>query len=266
MSIRFPRASAAGLLLAALVTRPATAQMPASEARLRHYTSCRWHPECSTAPGRLDVTEAGREIRESGTVVSYRLAASDFPPGIRLDLRLWGGEQPARVTSGYVTDAKGRVICPARIARSPAARHACVSLDSLTVTVDPLYAGFAVQFALVSVDDSVRVYARAVPFPIFATDGQCRIDVEMVSRLGVRITGSGFEPGERLLGLSEADAVVTRDTLRANGEGAMPGRDRMLLLTFSDTGRTGGRATYSLTGARCHPSVDFLWGDQLKAQ
>jgi hypothetical protein len=266
MTFRFLQFSAAGVVLAALPARRAAGQLPASGARLRHFTSCRWHPECSTAPGHLEVTEAGREIRESGTVVSYRLAAAGFPPHLRLDLRLWGGEQPARITSGYVTDAEGRVTCPSRIARSPAARHACVSLDSLTVKVDPLYAGFAVQFALISADDSVRVYARAVPFPIFATDGSCRVEVEMTSRLEARITGSGFEPTEQVQGISEANSQVTRDTLSADAEGATPGRGRMLILTFSDAGTTGGHATYTMVGGHCRPSVDFLWGDQLKTE
>ena len=233
-----------------------------------------WEPECSTPAGHIEAQEVSRDKIRGETRVGYRIKASGFPPTQSLDLeyRLGLVGDSALVSSGYMVDTTGGVVCggaPARSAAMPGpscTETGSQELDSLTLMFHPLYAGWPVLIGLLSPDREVRVYAKVVPFPVQAVDGTCRIDVQFFSRQGLRIRGTGFQPGETVLGTSEVEGEARVDTLTAGADGSVPGPGKVLIVLVQADAGKGGEAHYQLAGPRCRPSVSYKWGSKQKAQ
>ena len=242
------------------------------ETSVLQYSSCRWSPECSTPEGRLEIREVSREKRQGETTVTYALTAWGFHAGQSLDLQLEMPRGTAGVSSGYVADSAGRVVCGAVPHDQPASQGPnCANLpfkelDSLRVAMHPLLPGWPVRLGLISPDSGVRVYAKASPFPVFAVDGDCRIDVEFFSRRGLRIIGTGFEPGETVVGASGVGEEVLTDTVTAGLDGVVPPAGSIIVVLIDTRTAKGGPARYQLTGHNCRPSVSYPWGDQLTVQ
>ena len=112
--------------------------------------------------------------------------------------------------------------------------------------------------ALVSVDRKLQAFAKAIPYPITASDGQCSVSLELVSHRGEKFlaAGSGFLPGDEVITESRYAGRVIEKRVRTSAEGSLP--PQVLLHASVNTDR---QARYSVKGRSCDVAVDYEWGE-----
>ena len=113
------------------------------------------------------------------------------------------------------------------------------------------------DYAIVSSDGAVRVYARAYPFPIQAQDGKCTLNVEMENSnlTAFVIRAAGFGPNEQVATSSSFGGDATEGTQQASSQGEFT-----VALRADSPGKNSGSTTFTASGTSCHPSVTYEWG------
>jgi len=154
------------------------------------------------------------------------------------------------VETGFQIDESGRLAS----GESGARRR----LDEMTFGPGPYPPGAVWELALVSADRSIRIFARAVPYPITASGGGCRLSLELASHLGDRFiaSGSGFPPGETVATEQRYSGRSIARRNRVSPEGLLTPE----LLTHRDLGADrGGR--YTAKSSACEVSLEYDWGE-----
>lgn len=207
------------------------------------------------SPGvELKMTETAREPTASGTQLTYTLSGKGFPTNI--GYALWGwipGRQPRKAIEGVTFDSKGILICnpksPFCQSESPGAP---VQVKTTAVLGEPK------RLAVVSDDGRVAGFAEVVPFPIEATDKNCKVEVIRQSPLAekVLIRATGFVPYEMLnvsAKLGGEDSVHSPTT---SAEGAWEA-----VVATQVPGKAAGTAAIKVSGQQCSVALSFNWGE-----
>jgi len=184
----------------------------------------------------------------------YQLQAFGFPKGVKL--LLWSKEfdhsfhQMALV---FQIDKSGNVV-----SNNPGNARQLKRLDESPFGPGPYPRGALWEVALVSVDRKLQAFAKAIPYPIAASDGQCSVSLELVSHRGEKFlaAGSGFLPGDEVITELRYAGRVIEKRVRTSAEGSLP--PQVLLHASVNTDR---RARYSVKGRSCDVAVDYDWGE-----
>jgi len=131
-------------------------------------------------------------------------------------------------------------------------------LDEIALVPGPYPLAAVWEVALVSADRSVRVFTKVVPYPITASDGGCRVSLELASHLGERFVaaGSGFPAGEDVLAEQRYSGRQIQRKLRVSPEGLLA-QD---VLTHRAIGADRG-ARYAVKARTCQVSIEYNWGE-----
>ena len=156
------------------------------------------------------------------------------------------------VESGFQVDESGALAAGKQ--GEPARRR----LDDVALGPGPYPLAAVWEVALVSSDRSVRIFARAVPYPLTASDGGCKVSLELASHLGERFlaSGSGFPPGEDVLTEQRYSGRQIQKQRRVSPEGLLTPD----LLTHRAAGADRG-ARYTIKARTCQVSIEYNWGE-----
>jgi hypothetical protein len=155
------------------------------------------------------------------------------------------------IESGFQLDDSGALV-------APGAGGSKRRLDDLVLTPGPYPLGAAWEVALVSSDRAIRLFARVVPHPLVATQGGCKLSLELASHLGDRFlaSGSGFPPGEEVQTEQSYSGRQIRKPLRASAEGTLASDP----ITHRPVGVDRG-ARYTVKARTCEVSISYDWGE-----
>src|SRR5260221_884427 len=131
-------------------------------------------------------------------------------------------------------------------------------LDDMTFGPGPYPLGAGWEAALVSSDRTVRIFAKTVPYPITAGDGECKLSLELLSPLGDRFvaSGKGFPAGEDVLAQLRYSGQLVQKQSRISPEGLW-GPD---LISHRAIGADRG-ARYTVKGRSCEASAYYDCGE-----
>ena len=197
----------------------------------------------------LMVHEGPRQHTPSGTVLVYSFAGKGFTPGVAYNL--WGwipGEQPKKFLDGVSFDDRGVLICSGKAGFcSGQAPDDPVNIRSEAVQGEPK------RFGVIAPDGNVAAFAEDIPFPIEASDKNCKVSVIRVSPLGevVLARATGFVPYEMLT----VTTGTGTESPTATPEGTWEG--------LAGNGTSGGRsgvATLKVSGKDCAVAVSYDFG------
>jgi hypothetical protein len=229
---------------------PSTASAEEAASRLVKMHEA-WGPGASTPNTSLSLREASRE----GTIIKLRMSATGLSKQGMYTLVQWPVTQrePSAVLSGITFDETGLAVC----AGSPGT---CGSPDKPNDPIDVVLKpvpGEPSRLALISSDQSTKLYAKIVPIPLKDEDKGCSVEAVLLtpgSEL-VAIEATGFP--------SNTDIVMDTDSEgeRHGGKAKTDANGRYVsaILPFKQ-GLARGTAKVSLKAAGCSPSVSFLWG------
>jgi hypothetical protein len=155
------------------------------------------------------------------------------------------------VESGFQVDESG-----ALVAGQPGGARR--RLDEIALGPGPYPVAAVWEVALVSGDRAVRIFAKAVPYPLTAFDGGCTISLELASHLGDRFlaSGSGFPPGEDVLTEQLYSGRRIQKQVRVSPEGLLTPD----LLSHRPMGADRG-ARYTVKARTCQASIEYNWGE-----
>jgi hypothetical protein len=227
-----------------------------------------WHRDCSTAGVKLALEEQQRVQLQAGVVTSYRVSVGSVPSGALY--AIWTKPThgpPLALLTGLTADAAGHLVCAdsTAFAGQPVVRSLLGwcgqrTVDDIVMSAPPSFAlGEPVSIALLSTDQSVRVYASAIPYPLEASSGGCSVAGEMLNRETFAFSGFGFAPGETL----RINSHSGRDAM---GQAALADDDGRLGTTIilpAVRGRRGGEATFEVGGGSCSVMLRYGWGDRI---
>ncbi len=212
------------------------------------------------SPGiELQAIEGPREHEGSSTVLLYNLVGKGFPPN--LTYSVWGwipGNKPRKAIEGVSFDKRGVVVCSGKpgacIGKGP---DDPVNIKTTAVLGEPK------RFAVVSDDGKVAGFAEAVPFPIEATNKNCKLSVIRESPMAemVDVRASGFVPYEMLNVSGQVGGLEALHSPTASPQGTW-----QALVGTKDPGRDAGTATIKVTGQACSVTVTFNWGEGSTAE
>jgi hypothetical protein len=228
-----------------------------------------WEANNSTPGLELTFKEVQRESLDQShgepagkTGVTYNLLASGFPKGpiFTLWVRTLGTE-PRSMATGFSVDDSGKFACltppaPPKTKDRTYAPWCDKPLEVMNLLMVGAK-GEPKRAALISQDFKVRSFAEIISFPIEATDGPCRLTVELAEPVGeaFKIAGEGFEPNEEVsvTDQSEDEVLGIKDKADATGRiGA--------LLLPAVLGKNSGAASWTVQSKACHVRVDYNWG------
>ena len=154
--------------------------------------------------------------------------------------------------SGFRLDESGSLVSDDS---GGAGRH---RLDAIAFGPGRYPAGAPWEVALVSSDRDLRIFARVVPYPIVATDGSCRVSLELASHLGDRFSasGAGFPPGEEVTSELRYSGRQIQKHVRISPEGLLPPDP----LSHRPIGADRS-AHYTVAARTCRVTIDYDWGE-----
>ncbi len=211
-----------------------------------------WGPEYSTPGTSLTLIEVDRKQIAAGAVVTYSLVATGLSTDQTYTLSLMNflDETPSPLDDIRV-DASGRL--------SVADTGELIPDFELSKYAkgQPFYIG------LISADHGTKVFAKAVPHPIEATDGKgCRLSAELSTRSGTTfsIFGQGYEPNEKLaVSMTPMpELAVVKDNADGTGSFRMSVDQSMARYEVGSTG--SGVLDVRVAGTKCDLTVHFQWG------
>jgi hypothetical protein len=187
------------------------------------------------------------------TSPTYRLRADGFKAGVVVGV--WTkdfGHSFHQKATGFRSDGAGNFI-----AVEPDAGGQQRRLDELVLSPGPYAAGASWEVAVVSEDEKLGAYAKAIPRPISGRSGSCSVALELVSRRGDRFltSSSGFMPNEDVTIEVREAAGVTQKRQRARGDGRLPPD------VVTHKANADRRVRYVVKGGACEVSVEYEWGD-----
>jgi hypothetical protein len=185
---------------------------------------------------------------------SYRLQAFGFPKGVKL--LLWSKEFDHsfhQLSSVFQVDRSGSVM--EAIAGGAKRRR---KLDEMTFGPGPYPRGALWEVALVSVDRRLQAFAKSIPYPITASNGECTVSLELVSHRGEKFlaSGKGFLPGDEANAELRYAGRVIGKQVRISPDGLLP--SQVLLHGAAVPDRS---ARYVVKGRFCDVAVDYEWGE-----
>ncbi len=208
----------------------------------------------NTAGVELATHEGPREHNASGTVLMYNVLGKGFPADKRYDLWFWiAGKKPQKAIAGVSFDARGVLVCSGK----PGSCQGSGIDDPVNIKATAVL-GEPKRFGVVSTDGRVAGFAEAVPFPIEASDKNCKLSVVRESALAdvVALHASGFTPYEMLTvktNLSPDDAT--------HSPTASPDGTWQAMIGTKIPGQSSGVANIQVFGHGCSVAVSFAWGE-----
>lgn len=220
--------------------------------------------DCATPGVQLSLVEVERRKLAGGEVIRFRAEAQGVPLGKLYTLWVGPLHRSTPMITGYAPDPSGAMMCADSATavgpRKPAQLGWCAEpLHEQGLSGGQFAYGEAFAVALVSTDDSVRAYARSIPYPLTASRDGCSVTGEMLTRQSFMFTGAGFQPGESLqvkMRFGSGDDIRTQ-VADANG------RFDVLALP-SVHGKRGGDASIEVSATRCRVKLDYGWGDKTR--
>jgi hypothetical protein len=208
----------------------------------------------TNSPGvELGIHEGPREHDSTGTVLFYNLLGKGFTPDKTYDLWFWSvGKKPEKAIDGVSFDKRGVLVCSGK----PGSCTGKGTDDPINIKANAML-GEAKRFAVVSRDGRVAGFTEAVPFPIEASNKNCKLSVvrgdPQATVVAVRV--SGLTPYEMLsvTGNPGADNAVHSPT-------AAPDGTWQAVVGTKVFGQDSGVATIKVAGKDCSVSVSFKWG------
>jgi hypothetical protein len=206
------------------------------------------------SPGvEVGIHEGPREHDSAGTVLFYNIIGKGFATDKAYDLWFWSvGKKPQKAILGVSFDKRGVLVCSGK----PGFCTGKGTDDPINIKANAML-GEAKRFGVVSRDGRVAGFAEAVPFPIEASDKNCKLSVvrgdPQATVVEVRV--SGFTPYEMLsvTGNLGADSAVHSPT-------AAPDGTWQAIVGTKIFGQDSGVATIKVAGQSCSVSVSFKWG------
>jgi hypothetical protein len=197
--------------------------------------------------------EDSREHSERGTVLSYNLIGKGFSDGVVYNLwRLIPGKSPELLTKGVSFDKHGVLVCSGK----PGYCSGAVPDDPVNLKTTASL-GEEKRMAVVSEDGKIAGFADAVPFPIEATDKNCKLSVVRMSPLAnvVLASASGLKPNQTL-------AVSKHYGYDSGSEKHTAGPDGTWesLINTEPEMQPKGKASISISDGSCTVSVTFDYG------
>jgi len=234
--------------------------------------------------GRIWFEEVGRKGTGRGTEVKYRMKTEALP------LDHWYAVYMIKLPEGITIPIKyglkpgenDELVCPPEMEGMP-------DIDSVTgvdfmntgfstvfpcaqnpnrsyseihpISVSDFQAGLAVALGVQTHDASHTYLTMAIPRPVQGQDQACRIELELASPDGrtYLLRGSGFVPGETLEGAWQyaKNSIDISIPVLSDGSFTYP-----LFHTGKAKGSRKWRGVVQVNGAKCAPSVEYLWGKQ----
>jgi hypothetical protein len=184
----------------------------------------------------------------------YRLQAFGLPRGILFDV--WTkdfGHSFHEVAAGFQVDESGNVVTRKAGGTSQPQR-----LDEITFEPGPYPRGAVWEVALVSADQTLKAFAKVIPYPLTAHDGSCTVALELVSHRGERFlaSGTGFASGEEVIIESRYADQAIQKRRRILPEGLLP--PEVVSHVASSTDHS---ARYAVKGRLCDVAVEYEWGE-----
>ena len=217
-----------------------------------------WGPKYATPGVHLSVHEVERGAGPTGgTEVVYTFKASGFPKNKSYEFwGQWLDGRTIKFAEKFYVDDSGKLVggqLPGKT--SPEG----VALERFTFGLHGFAKGESKMYALISTDETVKAFARIVPFPIEAKEGSCRLSVELIENRGdlFGILAEGFEPDEEITTVSKfGDQVIDEGKLKVPSE---EGKFLIFLLPSVIGGRSGP-ASFTASGKSCNLTVNYEWG------
>ncbi|MDP8988800.1 MAG: hypothetical protein M3N41_01800 [Acidobacteriota bacterium] len=210
-----------------------------------------WGPAASTPHTSLLLKEASRE----GPVIRIRMYATGLPKEGTYTLITWPVTQrgPEESLRGVTFDESGLLVC----AGTPGT---CGSPDKPNDPIDLALRpvpGEPARFGLVSMDGSIKVFAKIVPLPLKGEDKGCSVEAVLLTPGTelVLIEGTGFPPNSDIILGSESEGERHAGKAKTDADG----RYVSGILPYKQ-GVAGGTTKVNLKSAVCSPSVSFPWG------
>jgi hypothetical protein len=207
-------------------------------------------PRKATPGIRIELVELPR-LAPSYTA-RYRLRAEGVPQGVGFGVwtkNFAGSFQEA--LPGFTLDQSGALVSVDKSGKT-------LRLDEKVLEPGPYLKGAAWTVALASDDHKLSAFARVIPYPIGARDGNCAVSLELVSVHGDRFitTGTGFAPGEDVDIELRYSGRVTRKKQRVTGDGRLDAD--LLSLGAANPDPT---ARLAVKATSCQLAVEYEWGE-----
>lgn len=244
-------ATIAALALPAARAVAAPQPAPAPPPRPLPGWAANWGPEHSTPGTSLALVEIARHVARPGasvpypdwigrTVVRYRLRATGLDP--HATYRLWirpSFHQPIRTRYLVHVDAAGHVTTR--------------DGTKLVFTIGDYHRGEPYGVGLAAVGGTVRAMAVAYPFPLRATDGPCRLTLEMLAPNGTMFAAraTGLPPGASVETISRANGRTVRTRKTASDKG------RLATILAPPALDPDDHASYAIDAKSCRVRVDY---------
>ena len=201
----------------------------------------------NTVGTHLRLNEVERQKSDAGIKIIYNLEASGFPKG-KMYAIWWKrlGQQPVIISKGYYVNDTGEIVYEKNLLLRDVKFQSYKNVP-----------GEPVEFALISDDQTVSAYAKAIPFPIEAKEGSHRLWVELASPGGefFDIECEGFEPGEKVQTISKSEDEIIQNTDTISAKGTLS-----VIMLPAVIGKQSGTATFTVIGKSCNLSVHYKWG------
>jgi hypothetical protein len=167
--------------------------------------------------------EGPRQKSAQGTILMYNLIGKGFPADVAFTLWQWKlDSEPKSVMQGVSFDQRGILVCSGR----PGFCKGDGLNDPINIKATAAL-GEPKRMAVVSCDGKIAGFAEAVPFPIEASDHNCKLSVVRMDSLASAVTVRviGFAPNQRLTitirsGTEEASTDKTVD-IQGNWSGVV---------------------------------------------
>lgn len=164
--------------------------------------------------------EGPRQKSSQGTILMYNVVGKGFPD---VPYVLWQwipDKQPQPVMEGVSFDKRGVLVCSG----CPGFCKGDGPDDPINIKTTAVL-GEPKRMAVVSSDGTIMAFAEAVPFPIEASDKNCKLSVVRMDTLAETVVarGSGFAPNEPLTVTTQSNDEGATTKNNAGPEGNWTG-------------------------------------------
>jgi hypothetical protein len=197
---------------------------------------------------RLTYRETGRSEASSGELIHYALHADGLPQGKSYSLGGKWMNGRVGVIKGLHIDGSGRVLT--------------ADGQELDLVLGRMFPGEFIEFILAADDGAAKAAVEITPFPIEAVgNGGCRLSVKPTEITGqiFRITGSGFQPDQKIRGGSTSDGEAQHQGWKTKSDGTLPNT----FILPAVRGKSGGEASVTASDNSCSVTVRYHWGSEM---
>lgn len=223
----------------------------------QQFDKASWGERFGSAGASLRVMEMSREPRsEGGTWVHYFLQGIGLPKNQLYSLWEWElGSEPKLVLSRVPLRDDGVLLCSGKPGDCSGATEEQVFAGRMTaMKAEPK------RMALVSADGTLRAFGTSIPFPVDATDQNCKVWLERKNPDASEATvyGTGFAPKDRVT--VSMTGETTGATLRRNVD--EKGRWTADVAHTGDAMHASGSSQIAVKGKNCSTTVTWTWGKE----